>query len=93
MTVHTIADIVGSSTAVRLVATPGLRARWILFCSEVGVSNVGDANVSASRGVDLPAAVPVIFPQNGADQTDAYDLYNTWVFVPTSSTLTVTYGV
>jgi len=93
MTVHTIADIAGSGAAVRLVATPGLRARWILFCSETGISNVGDANVAAARGVDCPAAVPVLFPQNGADQTDAYDLYNTWAWVPNGSTLTITYGV
>lgn len=93
MTLHTLPDVVGDSTAKRLVSTPGARARWIKLCSEVGVSNVGDASVLAAQGVDLPAGVPVTLESNGADPTDVYDLYNTWVFVPSGSTLTITYGV
>lgn len=93
MTVHTLPDIAGTSLATRLVATSGPRARWILLASEVGVSNVGDSLVSATRGVDLPIGIPVLLPENGADPTDTYDLFNTYVFVPSGSTLTVTYGV
>ncbi len=93
MTLHTLPDIAGSSTAVRLVATSGLKARWIKVTSEVGVSNIGDASVSATQGVDCPVGVPVTLESNGADATDVYDLYNTWVWVPSGSTLTITYGV
>lgn len=96
MTLHTLPDVIGGSTATRLVSTPGPRARWIAIAAETGssaVASIGDANVSATRGVDIPIAIPFILPENGADPTDSYDLYNTWVFVPTGTTLTITYGV
>lgn len=56
-------------------------------------ATVGDVNVAANIGVDIPQNSPILLPDNGADPTDTYDLYNVWVFVATGATLSVTYGV
>lgn len=95
MTLHTLPDIVGTGVKQRLVATSGLRARWIALNVDTSSfdATVGDVNVAAAQGIDIPQNAPIILPENGADPTDTYDLFNVWVFVAIGATLSITYGV
>lgn len=93
MTVQTLADIVGPFTGP-LNPLPGKqRARHIYFTSIGGVSRWGDASVGANRGSELPSGVPVVTSANEADISDTLDLGQVNVYVPSSSTLTITLTV
>lgn len=92
MTIHSIADIAGGSATVPLLATVGTRARRI-FLGVVGSGTVrvGDANVTSSRGVAVVAATPLTISVSDADETDLIDLNTVNAYVPSGTTLTVSY--
>jgi hypothetical protein len=92
MTVHTLPDIVGLSTAP--LAATQKRARWILFTATGSTAaSVADSTTDATHGSDLVPNVPVLYPENGADPTDTYKLDEMTAYVPSGTTLTITYGL
>lgn len=92
MTIHSVADIVGNSTAVQISATEGLRARRLFLCAQT-TSNArfGDANVTATQGVELPKDTVVVISASDADPMDTIDLTKAYVYVPSGTTVTVTW--
>lgn len=98
MVVHTLQDIVGPLTAKPIVADPNLTAKWILFNASTsggGTSAVVcglDDKADATHGAHLQPNVPVLYPQNPTDPTDVYQLSQMQAYVPSGTTLTVTYG-
>ena len=95
MTVHTLPDIVGPSTATFTIpAGQTNKARWIIFTASGSTAAVvGDSNSGAARGARLVPSIPITYPQNSCDVTDLYDLTNMTAYVPSGTTLTVTYGI
>ena len=97
MVVKTLPDIAGDNAAHQLTASL-IYAKWVQFTAAGGTGSprVGDANVSASRGLAVPSAVastspPVDFPIV-SDPLDNYALNSLYAYVPTGTTLTITYG-
>ena len=90
MTPTSVADIVGANAKVAL-AVVGQRARHIVLTPLGGNARVGDVNVAAAQGAALIQNVPTILPPNGADPTDCYDLSHVYVYVPSGTTITVSY--
>lgn len=90
MTISSIADIAGDNAAHQLAGSG--RARRIFLTSLTGASRFGDANVSSSRGVSLPAGVPVVISVSDADLGDGFDLSKCYAYVATGATLTISYG-
>ena len=92
MTIETLADITPNSTATPLSTNENLRAAWIIFSAVGSTIRVGDANVSASRGILLPTGVPVPFPPPGTyDQGQMY-LKQVHVWGVGADKVSVTYG-
>lgn len=92
MTVTTAADIVGANGKVALGAV-GRRARRIFLTALGGNARFGDVNVSSTQGAQIIENVPFTAPDNGADPTDSYDLAATYVYVPTNTTVSVTFEI
>lgn len=100
MTIQTIPDFVGASGSVPIAAQPtsgaaNLQARRIFLCAH-GSSNAryGDkANVGAARGVELPADTVVTISVSGADITDRIDLTQQGLYIPTGTSVSVSYGI
>lgn len=90
MTIQTLPDFVGNNTAVVLAATGRAKRIWLTSLS--AGTRVGDANTGAARGVDIVQNVPFVLSASNADETDFLFLNQVYVYVPTGSTLTVTYG-
>lgn len=93
MQAYTIADITGDNAKHQLSATPGQRARWVCFSALGGPMRVGDTNVAAARGASVPQNQTVIWPEDGADATSGFDLSMVYLYVPSGTTATITYGV
>ena len=92
MTVTTAVDIVGANGKVALGAA-GRRARRIFLTAIGGNARFGDVNVSSTQGAQIIQSVPFTAPDNGADPTDAYDLSLTYVYVPSGTTVSVTFEI
>lgn len=91
MAPHTIQDIVGDGAAHAL-ATAGVQARTVIIAAVSGSIRVGDGNVAANRGVAVAAGtVPLVIQADPADKTALLDLSLVSVYVPLSSTATITY--
>lgn len=93
MTILSAADIAGDNTT-HVLGAAGQRARR-LFVTAHGSSNarLGDANVSSTRGVELPADVCVVVSASDADPTDSLDLSSVKAYVPTGTTLTYCWSI
>jgi hypothetical protein len=94
MTLQTRADITGADAKV-VLGVAGSRARVIWITATTGIARFGDINVSSSRGVVIPGGtVPAEFiaPQNGADQSDSYHLDLCYVYVPSGTVVSITFG-
>ncbi len=92
MTPSTAADITGDN-AKHALGSAGQRARRIVLTATGGNARVGDTNVSSTQGALIIQNVPLTLEQNGADPTDAYDLSNTYVYVPSGTTLSRSFFV
>ena len=97
MTVKTLPDIAGDN-AVHQLSTTVVYAKWVQFSASGGASapRVGDSNVSSSRGLAVPSATaatspPVDFPIP-SDPLESYTLNELYAYVPTGTTLTITYA-
>lgn len=93
MTAQTIADISGGNAKVPLTATRGLRARSLYLTATGGTARWGDTNVGSARGNELVENVPTRIDQNGADPTDALDLTTFYLYVPSGTTVTVSWTI
>lgn len=93
MTIRTSADITGAGAKVQLSSVAGTLARRIWLCSTGGKSRFGDTNVSATQGVELPTDIQCTFSASDGDGTDTIDLEQAYVYVPMSSTVTVSWGI
>ena len=93
MTILTAADIVGANAKVAL-GTAGQTARRI-FITATGSANArfGDTNVGAARGAALPNGTPVQLTASDSDLTASFDLSQTFVYVPTGTTISYTWAV
>ena len=92
MTIQTRADIAGADAKVALSSTQGVKARRIWLTASGGTARFGDANVAVGRGVICPQNVLVTISASDADPTDTIDLTIASVYVPTGTTLTVSWG-
>jgi len=50
---------------------------------------IGGPDVGPINGAHLPQGVPVVLPPSPQSASDVWDLYNTWVYVPAGTTLTI----
>lgn len=98
MKIFALPDISGDGAAHQLVAT-STKAKWVSFSAiGNGPVRIGDASVTSSRGVSVPGVAtvggtPVVFPPDGSDMTAIYDLSMIYAYVPSGTTLTISYGV
>ena len=91
MVVTTIADIAGDN-AVHILGSAKIRARQIYLTATGGNARIGDAaNVGASRGVAIIQNVPFVLQQDAANPMDSYALETVAVYVPSGTTLSVTF--
>jgi hypothetical protein len=91
MTPQTIADITpnGSATAI---GAAGIKATWIIFVASGTTIRVGDSNVGAARGSNIPTGVPVLWPRCDFNQ-GRYDLGSVYVYGGSGSDkVSITYG-
>lgn len=94
MTITSRADIAGADAKVAISTTPGAQARS-LWLTATGSSNArfGDTNITSARGIALTANVQSTFNANAGDPTDVIDLTTSYVYVPTGTTISVSWGV
>lgn len=88
MQLVTIADIVGDSAAHALGAGS---VRAIFLTPIGGTARLGDGSVGAARGVQLQQSVMQAFYADPDDMTARFDLTLVKAYVPTGTTLTITY--
>ncbi len=89
MQMYTIADITGDSAAHQIAPA----ARVIIVSATGGALRVGDVNVSATRGANVPQNTALILPPDGSDVSGKYPGGTVYVYVPSSSTASITYGI
>lgn len=89
MTITSLADVVGASTTTAIAASPK-RARWISFCALSGNARMGASNAAAAVGVQLVQNVPQTYWS--ADGADSIDLSKMYLYTPSGTTVTITYG-
>jgi hypothetical protein len=92
MQIYTIADIAGANTTVPIGTAPQ-QARALFLTAIGGAARFGDANASASQGMELPEGVPVTIRASEADKFDHIQLGNASAYVPSGTTLTVAFGI
>lgn len=93
MTIKTIADISGDNAAHQISTDVYAKARFVSFTVTGGVARIGDSNVSSSRGVAMAQNATYTLPTDGAENGfDGYALSQIYAYVPTGSTLSITYG-
>jgi hypothetical protein len=91
MTPQTIADITpnGSKTAI---GPAGTKAVWIQFVANGTSIRIGDSNVGAARGENIPTGVPLLWPRCEFAQ-GGYDLGHVYVYGASGSDkVSITYG-
>lgn len=93
MVIHSLPDIVGGNAKVQISATNGLTARRLFLTATGGTARFGDVNVGAAQGVQLPMGVEVTISASDADVTDSIPLIQAYLYVPSSTTVTISYGV
>jgi hypothetical protein len=91
MTINTAADFTSSGSAQQIAsASKECRRLWL---TAIGVAaRFGDANVGAAQGVELPVGIEVTFAASDSDDTDTIHLDQCYLFVPSGSTVTVSWG-
>ena len=89
MQLYTIADITGDSAAHAIAPA----AREIIISATGGALRVGDASVSATRGANVAQNTTLVLPPDGSDVTAKYPAGTVYVYVPSSTTASITYGV
>jgi len=92
MTIQTAADIVGANAKVAISTTQGQFARRLWLAATGGTARFGDTNVSATRGTSLAASTVTQFAASEADITDRLDLTQAFLYVPTGTTVSVTWA-
>jgi hypothetical protein len=92
MVITSIADITGNN-AVHAIGTATQQARALLLTAIGGVARFGDANVTATQGVELPEGVEVTIRASEADRTDYIQLGQVYAYVPDGTTLTIACGL
>ena len=85
----TIADITTSGSPQQ-IATNG-RARWIQFSALTHDARIGDSNVGAAHGANVPSETTVVWPPS-PDPNEYYTLANVYVYVASGGTVCITYG-
>ncbi len=93
MQIISVADIIGGNAKVAILATAGLKARFLLLTPLGGNCRVGDTNTSATQGAALIQNTTTVIPLDGADMPSTYALNSQFAYVPAGTTLTVSYGV
>jgi hypothetical protein len=88
--VSTIGDITGDNAKHQITAS-AVNARWVKFSATGGTARVGDTNVGAARGVNVPQNGTVEFPMS-LNEFDVYVLPQIYAYVPSGSTLQISYG-
>ncbi len=89
MQMYTIADITGDSAAHQIAPA----ARMIVVSATGGALRVGDINVTATRGANVAQNTSIILPPDGSDITAKYPAGTVYVYVPSSTTASISYGI
>lgn len=92
MTLQTLPDIVGANAKVPISTTQGQKARRLFLTPTGGKCRFGDTNVAAARGVELNTDVETTISTSDADMTDLMDLTQAFAYVPSGTTLTITFS-
>lgn len=90
MQVNSLPDIVGDNTA-HVIGQVGVTARWVTIGAIGGALRFGDGNVGAARGVNIAQNTAKTIEAE-SDITAVLDLSLLYVYVPTGSTATISYG-
>lgn len=90
--VHQITDVTGTGSSLPLsVSTlPVFWVQIIASSSNAAAVRVGDSQVSASKGLSLPAGSGQMFPPTNAGRW-AYDLSKIYVLAQTGDKVSVAY--
>jgi len=91
MTIETIADITPNGSKVQ-VSVASIKATWIKFVANGSTIRVGDTNVGAARGLNLPTGVLVSFDRLDVHQ-GFYDLSALYLYGTGTDKVSITYGV
>jgi len=92
MQISTLADIAGAGATVPLT-TGAAQARALYLTAIGGTARFGDSSVTAAQGVELPDGVMCAFGVNNDDRVDTIQLNQAHVYVPSGTTVTVSYGL
>lgn len=92
MVITSIADIAGDN-AVHALGSSIQQARQLTLTAISGPARFGDASVGAAQGVELPTGIPVTFFANPADLNDFIQLSQAHAYIPSGTTLTISYGI
>jgi hypothetical protein len=93
MQIYSIADIAGDN-GVHAIGAATQQARALFLTAVGGTARFGDlANVGAARGVELPDGVEVAIRSSEADKFDFIQLGEAAAYVPSGTTLTITFGI
>lgn len=84
-------DIVGDN-AVHQLNSGVLYARFVKLTAVSGACRVGGSTVSATRGVSIPSGQTMHLDLDGADITEQFTLNQINAYVPSGTTLTISYG-
>ena len=91
MTITTVADFTHSASA-QPIATASQECRRLWLTALSIAARFGDGNVAATQGVELPVGIEVTIAASDSDPTDTIHLDQCYLYVPSGSTVSVTWG-
>ena len=91
MTITTVADFTHSASA-QPIATASQECRRLWLTALSIAARFGDVNVAAAQGIELAADRITTIAASDSDPTDTIHLDQCYLYVPSGSTVSVTWG-
>ena len=91
MTITTVADFTSGGSAQQIAAA-SKECRRLWLTATVAAARFGDASVASGQGVELPVGIEVTIAASDSDPTDTIHLDQCYLYVPSGSTVSVTWG-
>jgi hypothetical protein len=91
MTIKTLPDITGDNAKHQL-SSSDIHVRALYFGVIGGSCRVGDVNTSATQGVQITALRTLQVGPDPGDFGEVVSLDNVYAYVPSGSTLTISYA-
>lgn len=91
MVIVELADIAGDNGVHQIATTGVARAVYFSIATGSGVPRIGSSTTSSSKGIGVPTAGLVL--QEPTDLNDRWALSSIYAYVPSGTTLSVSYGI